>query len=60
MRYVFVDERSVSDEELQREIEFGRARSIAVRTTDRVTLPAQEFASLRRLNEIMRKFWAEH
>jgi hypothetical protein len=69
MRYIFCDtatnaSEAVWDRELREEIEFHRRRepeaSIRVRVTDVATSPRQEFAALRKLNEVMRKFWAEH
>jgi hypothetical protein len=68
MRYIFSDESSacatrlVTDRDLREEVEFHQKRepegSIRVRTTDVATSPRQEFAALRKLNEVMRKFWA--
>ncbi|MGB8802712.1 MAG: hypothetical protein WCC97_18690 [Candidatus Acidiferrales bacterium] len=69
MRYIFCDSptngsEAVWNREIDAEIEFARRRepeaSIKVRTTDVANNPRQEFAALRKLNEVMRKFWSEH
>lgn len=65
MRYIFADEssaRSVSDRDIQAEIEFARRREATtkVRVADQVTLPAQEFSALKLLNQKLRDFWEKH